>query len=212
MPVIPTRLNRDLRPFPRSDGCHSARVVYEEVPGIAAGFHDVVVCLPHPQAQLVAPQVLPDIFDRVQLRRIRRQLDEGYIAGHFEIATRPMPPGAVDDKSRVRTWHHGFADLFKMLVHGVDIDPGHHQGRPCRACGADSTEDIGPGSPAITQSDGPGTAFGPEIRKRALLAHSGFILKPDFDRLAGGRLAYGLADDVSEVFLKEASASADLPG
>src|SRR4051794_37470675 len=50
---------------------------HEPVPRLAAGRDDGLVVRPDPQAELVLAQVLPHVLDRVQLRAVARQGQEG---------------------------------------------------------------------------------------------------------------------------------------
>ena len=61
--LIPTALSTDLFPSPGGDGSDGLWVVGEEVPGLAAGFDDVVVAVEHGDGELDGAQVGPDVFD-----------------------------------------------------------------------------------------------------------------------------------------------------
>ena len=66
--VIPTRLDIDLCPVAAGNGADTFGVVGEEAPCGGASLNDVVVCIPNLVAELVAAQVVPRIFHRVQFR------------------------------------------------------------------------------------------------------------------------------------------------
>jgi hypothetical protein len=99
-----------------------------------------------------------------------------------------------------------------MLVHGVDTDNRHDQGGAGAACRADGAEQVGPGEPPVAPDMRTRAALGPDAGQRALLANTGFILKPDFDRPAGKLLRDCGAGQFSEVFLKASCASRSLCG
>jgi hypothetical protein len=57
---------------------------------------DTVVCLIDTIAQVVLPHELPDVFARVQLRGIWRQMQQANISGNAQIAAGLVPAGAVE--------------------------------------------------------------------------------------------------------------------
>ena len=71
---------------------------------------------------------------------------------------------------------------------------------------------VGPGEPPVAPDMRTRAALGPDAGQRALLANTGFILKPDFDRPAGKLLRDCGAGQFSEVFLKASCASRSLCG
>jgi hypothetical protein len=76
-----------------------------------------------------------------------------------------------------------------MLVHRFDVDGGQHQSGASAAGRANGTEQIGPGKAPVAGRTGTGATPGPDAGQCALLSNPCFILKPDFNRLAGGTLA-----------------------
>lgn len=65
-------------------GGHGDKVV----PGLAAGFQDGLVGFIETDGQLVLAQILPDVFDRVQLQSTGRQREQGDVVGHLERLAR----------------------------------------------------------------------------------------------------------------------------
>src|ERR1019366_2151048 len=122
---------------------------------------------------------------------------------------RTVPTSTVEDQQGDGTDADAFADFGQMLVHGVDTDYRHDQGRAGAACRADGAEQIGPSEPPDARAR---AALGPDAGQRALLANAGFILKPDFDRPAGKLLRDCGARQLSEVFLKASCAPRSLCG
>jgi hypothetical protein len=68
----------------------------------------------------MAAQIVPNPLDRIELRAVRRQLQQSDITGHHETLA-AVPPGTIED-------HHGMgiggdlaADLAEMMVHGGGI-------------------------------------------------------------------------------------------
>src|SRR4051812_43993656 len=78
--VIPTALIDDRSgPLAAGDRGQAVGRRHEPVPGLAAGRDDGLVVRPDPQAELVLPQVLPHVLDRVQLGAVARQRQEGEV-------------------------------------------------------------------------------------------------------------------------------------
>ena len=65
--ALPTRLKSDTRPLPAADGAYAFGIVDQEVPSLSAGLDDVVVGVPDPGAELILPQVVPDVFDCISM-------------------------------------------------------------------------------------------------------------------------------------------------
>src|SRR3954471_2284567 len=99
---IPTPLKTDTRPIPAADGAYAFGIVDQEVPGLSAGFDDVVVGIPNPGAELVLTQIVPDVFHRVQLGTVGRQGEQGEIGRYLQLLAPLMPSRPVADQDGVR--------------------------------------------------------------------------------------------------------------
>ena len=66
------------------EGFEDAWCAEKGVPGGAASVDDGVVGVEDAQGEVVFAQVLPDVLDGVQLRRIGRLANEGDVAGQPE--------------------------------------------------------------------------------------------------------------------------------
>ncbi len=110
-----------------------------------------------------------------------------------------MPSSAVEDQQVDDTDADAFADFGQMSVYGVDTDCRHDQGDAGAPCPVDGAEQVGPGEPRVAPDGRTRAALGPDSGQRALLANTGFILKPDFDRPVGKRLRDCGARRLSEV-------------
>ena len=137
--------------------------------------------------ELVAAQIFPDIFDRVEFWRIGRQQDKGGVIWNDQIET-VMPARAVEEQRRMRAWRDGFTDLRKMFVHGVCVGVGHDDPSAHSTVRANGAEQIGPLVARIAHGARACPFSRPEPCQRPLLANAGFILEPDFDRLGLGLL------------------------
>lgn len=85
---------------------------------------------------------VPEVFHRVELRRLRRQWQDRDVAGDDEIIGH-VPARLIHDEDGMRIIGHVPGDLDQVLVHGMGITPGHDQRRRLAELGADGTEDIG---------------------------------------------------------------------
>src|ERR1035437_2606748 len=91
------------------------------VPGIATGVEDRLVGVPDAVAEKVAAQIVPYVFDWVQLRRVGWKRHEHDILWQDEL-WRTVPTSTVEDQQGDGTDADAFADFGQMLVHGVDTD------------------------------------------------------------------------------------------
>ncbi|KAL5684474.1 hypothetical protein EMGR_001227 [Emarellia grisea] len=89
--------------------------------------------------ELVAAQVLPDVLDGIELRRVGRQDHNGNRVGNDEGITL-VPAGAVHDQDGVSPRCHGAGDLDQMRVQTLGVGARHHQARAHAASRADGAE------------------------------------------------------------------------
>ena len=103
---------------------------------------DIVVGREDAVRQPVLAHEEPEIFDRVKLRRFRREGQDRDVVRHDEIVGH-VPSRLVHDEDGMRIIGNIMGYFCKMLVHGVSITPGHHESGSLAELGADGTEDIG---------------------------------------------------------------------
>src|SRR5205814_2368659 len=84
-------------PIAQPDGHGCPRLVDEAVPGKAAVIDDVVIGLEDAVGEPVVADELPDVFDRVELGRLRRQRHKGDIVGDVELG-RKVPAGLTAEQ------------------------------------------------------------------------------------------------------------------
>lgn len=99
----------------------------------------------------------------------------------------------------MRTLLHLVADFDEMLVHGMGVGTGHHQGRAHAACRTDGSKDIGAFITLIAHGARSCAFLAPDIGERPFLAYAGFILNPDFEALSGGMSGEDFRDFGREV-------------
>ena len=71
-----------MRPLAQCDGHDLPGSVDKGIPGITAVIDDIVVGFEDAVREPVVAHILPDIFDRIELRAFRRQRDNGDIGGN----------------------------------------------------------------------------------------------------------------------------------
>jgi len=134
------------------------------------------------------------------------------VVRHKQCATGLMPAGAIEDQQRDRAGANLGADLLKVLVHGLGVHRGHDDGGTDPAGGTDRAEQMHAIVTVVSHHWRARPNRCPNIGVGALLAHPGFIAKPDFDGLASGVRRQGFRYQVSEVFLKVSCAAASFLG
>lgn len=149
--IIPTALNLDRRPLAGCDGAHDIRLGDECPPSVAAGFDNGVVVLEDPIREEILAQILPDIFDRIQLRRIRRQRQQRHVCWNSKVG-RAMPTGAVKHEHGVGVLRDVAADLVEMELECPGIGLGRDVRRRRAGRGADRTKEIRPVVASVAQS------------------------------------------------------------
>ena len=191
-------------PVPHADGPDGLRLCDEPVPGLAAGLEDSVVVLEDAVREPVLAQVLPDVLDRVEFGRARRQQDDGEVLGKLQLVGL-VPPRPVHEDDGVRLGGDVSADLVEMHLHGACVGPGQHEGRARAAQGTDRAEQIGVLVALVGRQAGPRAGLGPQPGSAVLLAEPGLVLEPDFDPPVLGQMAYMRGERAREVFLNPSS-------
>ena len=95
---------------------------------------------------------------------------------------------------------HGLGDLRQMQGHGGRGAAWQDEGGALGRGRADGAEDIGRAGPLVAWSCGPRPATRPAAGDLVLLPDPGFVLEPDFYRLAGGITRRNLRHIHGEVF------------
>ena len=87
---------------------------------------------------------LPEIFDRVQLRAVGRERQQGEVLGHQQ-GPGAVPAGLVEDDHGMGLGVDLTGDLGQMQVHGRGVDLRQDQGSGLFGRRANGGEDIGGG-------------------------------------------------------------------
>ena len=150
-------------------------------------------------ASLVTTQLGPDVFDRVQLQAVWRQVQKRDFVRHAQLVPCLVPAGAFDAQQCVRTGGNAGADLGQVQVHHGRVRERQHQDGAGAAGRADGAEQVSPGVALIPKCREPRAAFSPYTRQRALLTDPRFVLPPKLERLAAGVLWQRRAHQGGEV-------------
>ena len=142
---------------------------------MAAVVEDVLVGFEDPVGEPVVSDELPDVLDRIQFGRSRRQEQQGDVVRQLKVLG-AMPSGLVEDDDGMRVRRHGSGDLGQMQGHGVGIAAWQDQAGAFTFSGTDGTKDIGRTGALILWRGGPGAALGPAAGDLVLLADPGLIL------------------------------------
>lgn len=186
-------------PIAQSDGGDPPGLIDEAVPGEAAMAEDIAVGCEDAIGQLVVPHELPDVLDRVQLRRLRRQRQQGDVVGHWQLR-RGVPAGLVEQEDGMGAGRDGARDLFQMQGHGVGGAAGQDQGGALSFGRADGAEDVDRAGSLIVRRRRPCAAARPAAGDLVLLADPRLVLEPDLYGLAGGVARRDRRQDIGEVF------------
>jgi len=173
----------------RAERADQAVVGREPLPGHLAGVHDVLQVPKYRVGEPVTAQIVPNPLDRVELGAVRRQRQQGDIAGHHEPLA-SVPAGSVEDyqgmgKAYPRESGGGnlAADLDQVVVHRRRVADRHQCCRLARRR-ADRAKQIGRGEAEILRRNWPAAALPPHPGQAVLLADPSLVGKPYLDSRA----------------------------
>src|SRR6266436_326219 len=195
-----------MSPIAQADGHDRPGLIDELVPGVAAMFDDLVVRSEDAIREPVVADELPDVLDRVEFGRFWRQGHQGDVVRDVELG-REMPAGLIEEQHGVRAWCDRAGDFRQMQSHGGGVAEWQDEARPRSLGRADGAEDVGRARPLIVRCRWSRTAPRPASRYLVLLPDPGFILEPDFYRLARRISLRDLRQADGELFLNASSAS-----
>lgn len=114
---------------------------------IVVGFEDAV-------GEPVLAHEEPEIFNRVQLWRFRRQRQNSDVGGDNECVGH-MPTGLVHDEDGMCAIGDVTGYFCQMLGHCVGITPRHYESGGLAELGADCTEDVGGAGSLVMRRERP---------------------------------------------------------
>ena len=148
----------------------------QEVPRVAARGDDCVIAIPDSHAEFVAPQVVPDVLDRVELRRVGWQWQKRDVDWHVLSPARSMPSGAVAHQDGMRAGRYLRADLLEVLVHRLAVGRRHDDRRTYRTGRTDRAEQIDEVVAAVAHRKRTRANRGQTYSSVPFWAHPGFVL------------------------------------
>jgi hypothetical protein len=166
------------------EGGDTARFIEHGVPGVLAGIEDILIGHEQAVAEEVVFEVLPGFFGGIALWGVRRDIDQGDIAGNAQLL-RTVPSGAVGNHGGVDMGGECEADCIEVQLHHGGVGVGENQADGAPALRAEGAEDIGVLITCIERHRRPRAFGGPAVSAAAFLPDAGFILAPQFNGLAG---------------------------
>ena len=159
------------------------------VPEVTGHLEQVVVVAEHPVAQVVALEISPEAFDRVELGAVGRQVQEREVRRHLQRLG-DVPAGVVEHQHDVGVGTGGPADEGQVLVHQAGVDGRGEERGGGAGDRVDGGEEVEPVVLGLLERGRPRALVGPDVRQRPLLADTGLVLEPDLDPAIGMVLAY----------------------
>ncbi len=129
---------------------------------------DIVVGAEDSVGEPVVTHELPDVLDRIELGRARRQREDGVIGGHVELV-RGVPAGLIHDQDGMGVRGDGARYLLELERHGGAVAERQDQARALALLRADGTEDIGRAGALIVGCAGPGIGPGNWLTQSPLI-------------------------------------------
>lgn len=107
---------------------------------MAAGVDDGFVAVEDAIAELVLPQILPDVFGWVEFGRVGRQFEQTDVVRYFELATGLMPTGAVEQYNCMAAAGNMTANFGEVQVHHLAVGDRQDESGTGIACGTDGAK------------------------------------------------------------------------
>lgn len=177
-------------------------------PGVRGGFGEVVIVLVASVRPVVTSQVMPEILDGVEFRRVWRQRDQGDVGWDLE-SLGGMVAGLVPNQDGVNVGSQFVGELLKEVIDDGGVQMWRQQSDALTSVGANRSQYIKIVVLRLSHRPWPRALFGPHAGQRSLLTEARFILEPDFDSLVGMGRSDGL-HLLDDFFLKALWASGSL--
>ena len=127
-------------------------------------------------------------------------MEQGDVVRKLQLPAVLMPSRAVQSEYGVVAGQDSGADLGEVPVHHVDVHGGQDECDADIAGWAEGAEDVGPLVAEVPGPAWPAALGGPDVCQGSLLANTGFVLPPQFDRFVAGVLRDRAGDQVGKVF------------
>ena len=166
---------------------------------------DVVVRFEDAVRQPIVAHELPDILDRIELRRSGRQRQQGDIVGDDEPVGH-VPAGLIEHDQGMCARIDRPGDLVEVELHGCGVAAGQDEARALALRGADGAEDVGRFGTLVVCRPGARAASRPAPRDLVLLADARLVLPPQLYCGAGWQARPERRQFRGEFFLYASSA------
>ncbi len=90
------------------------------LPGVSGGFGEVFMVVVAAVRPIVAPQVVPEILDEIEFRRVRRQRDQGDVRRDVQ-SLGGMVAGLIPNQDSVNVGVQFLGELLEEAITGVCI-------------------------------------------------------------------------------------------
>lgn len=169
-------------------------------PGMAGGLQGSFVVRIRPVGPVVASQVVPQVLHGIELRGIRRQLDQADVGWNLQRLGR-VKAGLIPDEHGVHARSKLLGELGEELVDDVGIEVGSEQSNALSALRTDAREHVEIIVLRLAHRSWSLASPAPYAGQRALLTEARFVLEPDLHPLQRMSRADAL-DPSCDVFLK----------
>ena len=174
-----------------ADGSNRPRLQANRPPGRHRRRLQRFIVPVYPQRPVVRAEVISEVLHRIQLRRVRHELDQAYVAWHHQaragVVARPVP-----HQHRMDSDGPLLRELLQEWVDHSGVQDRRDQPRGRPGADADRCEHIEISLLSLPHAPRPRSPSGPDPAERPLLSEAGLVLEPDLHVLVGMGLLDGL--------------------
>lgn len=149
---------------------------------------------------MVTAQVMPEVFDGVEFRAVRRQRDQREV-GRWPQLVGGMEPGLVPEHHHMHVGIDFFDELLEEGVDDIGVQVRREQADGLAGLGAGGSEHIEVVVTGLPDGWRSRAFASPFAGQRALLTEASLVLEPDLDPLVGVLIG-NVLDERCGVFLK----------
>jgi len=153
----------------------------------------------------MTPQVMPEILNRIQFRRVRRQTHERDVRRADQVV-RPMKSRAVPHQDRLHVRFQSRRQLGEEQVHDRSVESRRDQSFGLAGRGARRRQDVDETVLRLSDCAGSRSAARPDAGQRPLLTEPCFVFVEDLQP-AVGMLRLDLVQSLAELFLNSSCAA-----
>lgn len=139
---------------------------------------------------VVAAQIVPEVFDRIELRRVGGQLDQADVGRYFQSLARVIA-GAIPDQDGLYAGRNRGREHAEKGVDCIGVEIRRQDAFGLAGRGTGSSHHVEITILRLPHRVGTRTTFRPDACQRPLLAESRLVLEEDLELLVRVRLADG---------------------